>query len=101
MQKAPSPAPTRKNFDWWGGRAAGVPLYGTGEAVDENRECSGVSGFAGVRGAARPRTGVKGQSAPCRRRHPRVPWKVPCATGPLAAGGILSALKGWGVKGVP
>lgn len=26
-------------------------------------------------------------------------WKVPCATGPLAAGGILSVLKGWGVKG--
>ena len=30
----------------------------------------GVSGFAGVRGAARPPDGVKGQSAPCRRRHP-------------------------------
>ena len=29
MKKAPSPlAPTRKNFDWWGGSAAEVPLCG-------------------------------------------------------------------------
>ena len=29
LKKAPSPrAPTRKNFDWWGGSAAEVPLCG-------------------------------------------------------------------------
>ena len=28
MKKAPSPYPLRKNFDWWGGCAAGVPFAG-------------------------------------------------------------------------
>ncbi|WP_308770459.1 hypothetical protein [uncultured Bilophila sp.] len=85
------------------GNAAAFPvLPGSGPAVLQYGFCDlGVSGSAGVRGAARPPDGGQGQSAPCRRRHLVLLWKVPCATGPLAAGGILSALKGWGVKGVP
>ena len=98
------------------GNAAAFPvLSGSGPAVLQHgfRDL-GVFGSAGVRGAARPPDGVKGGGA----GGPRAPggvtgppppppaggilvllWKVPCVTGPLAAGGILSVLKGWGVKG--
>ena len=54
------------------GNAAAFPvLSGSGPAVLQHgfRDL-GVFGSAGVRGAARPPDGVKGQSAPCRRRHP-------------------------------
>ena len=56
------------------GNAAAFPvLPGSGPAVLQyGFRDLGVSGFAGIRGAARPPDGVKGQSAPCRRRHPRV-----------------------------
>ena len=58
-----------------GGEAARrEPLYGTGRDCCENRERSGVSCTAGGRGALAPRTGSRGSR-------------------PLAAGGILSALK--------
>ena len=73
------------------GNAAAFPvLSGSGPAVLQHgfRDL-GVFGSAGVRGAARPPAG--GILV--------LLWKVPCVTGPLAAGGILSVLKGWGVKG--
>ena len=58
----------------------------------QGRPDGGWAGAGGAAGAARP--------APAGGILVLL-WKVPCATGPLAAGGILSALKGWGVKGVP
>lgn len=85
------------------GNAAAFPvLPGFGPAVLQyGFRDLGVSGFAGVRGAARPPDGVKGQSAPCRRRHPRVAVESALRHRAACRRGILSALKGWGVKGVP